>query len=586
MSDLVDIQVTQELSTTESTTSASASANTDLPDNTNESTGMQTVSLKPQKIRSSKRMRSRSLDSLDSTNYDSSVTAVPKKRRGRRPKAVSVNAVLKPVKKQTKKSGSKKVSVIGVVDKNAIKNHDSLITPISATCGVSSAAVETVTQPDDLVSLSECSTLINSCSTIDIALLTKTVSECLAVQLSPMASAVKAMHSELLRAKETVVALSSKVDQLSASLRATVQQQQLQQQQHHELQHQHNKGQTSNTQLATSQNQSSYASAAATPAAVSDSHPGNQSEQSSQPFHRKPRLVHETQQDAVTAMYVDLKMKKRRLCNIVISGLAPTDDCDDTTAVFGLLTSEFDWDLDECPGVGIAKCRRLGQPHDDRIQPLLVTLDSQQQAEYYVRNAKFLRGSNNSIVRQNVYINSDQTPSEAKASYELRIKRRQRAQERQADQIPSERKAAFEPRERSRRLNTRANNDQSTAASKRGRTFFRSNGHDNVSSAPVRSEKNDDQGQGQADVPEQSIRLQWRQPEPSVTESSSMLSSTTVAQTQMAVTESSIIPASSDSLLLTNSQANPTQSSTRSSCSPIAQQHHAGRPGGSPSSSN
>jgi len=105
MSDLVDIHVTQELSVTDSTT---ASANIDLPDNTNESTGMQTVSLKPQEIRYSKRMRSQSLDSLDSTNYDTSVTAVPKKRRGRRPKAVNVNAVLKPVKKQTKKNGSKK----------------------------------------------------------------------------------------------------------------------------------------------------------------------------------------------------------------------------------------------------------------------------------------------------------------------------------------------------------------------------------------------------------------------------------------------------------------------------------------------
>lgn len=541
-------------------------------------------------------MRSRSLDSLDSTNYDTSVTAVPKKRRGRRPKAVNVYAVSKPVKKQTKKTGSKKMSVSGLVDKNAIKNHDSLVTAISATCGINSATVETVKQPEDLISLSECSTLINPCSTIDIALLTKTVSECLAAQLSPMTAAIKAMHSELQLVKETVIALSSKVDQLSASsLGATVQQQRQQQQrQQHALQHRHNQGQTSNTQqpplsvatLSPSQNHSSYASAVTTPAAVSDSHSGPGLNLSSQPYHRKQRPVRETQQDAVTAMYVDLNMKKRRLCNIVISGLAvaPTDNCDDTTAVFDLLTSEFDWDLDEYPGVSIAKCKRLGQPHDGRIQPLLVTLDSQQQAEYYVKNAKFLRGSNNSIVRESVYINSDQTPSEAKASYELRIKRRQREQERQADHIPSESKAAFGPRERSRQLNTRANNDQSTSASKRGRTFFRSNGHDSVSSAPVRNVKNDDQGQ--ADVPEQSIRLQWRQPEPGLTESSSMQSLTTVAQTHTAATESSIIPTSADGLLLTSSQVTPVQSSTSSCCSPTAQQHPAGRPSTSQSSSN
>jgi len=472
------------------------------------------------------------------------------------------------------------MSVIGMADKDTIKNHDSLITAIS------------VAQSDDMVSHSDCSTLTNQCSTIDIAFLTKTVSECLAVQLSPLATAIKAMHSELQRVMETVVALSSKVDQLSASsLGATAQQQQ-----QHELQHQHNKGQISNTHqlppsvatFSSSQNQSTYASAVTAPAAVSDSDSDSHScprpNHASQPHHRKLHPVRETQQDAVTAMYVDLNLKKRRLSNIVISGLAPTDDYDDTTAVFGLLTSEFDWDVDECPGVSIARCKRLGQPHDGRIRPLLVTLDSQQQAEYYVKNAKFLRGSNNSIVRESVYINPDQTPSEAKASFELRLKRRQRAQERLTNQIPSEAKAASEPRERSRRLRTLENNDQSTSASQRGRTFFRSNGHDSVSSAPVRSVKNDDQGQ--TAVPDQSIRLQWRHPEPSVTESSSMQSLTTVAQTHMAATESSIIPASSDCLQLTNSQVNPVQSSTSTSCPPIVQQAPAGRPGGSPSSSN
>ena len=77
----------------------------------------------------------------------------------------------------------------------------------------------------------------------------------------------------------------------------------------------------------------------------------------------------------------------------------------------------------------MVRCRRLGQPQEGKCQPLLVTLDSQIQAEFYIKNARELRNSSQSEVRENVFINPDLTQAEARAAYELRQRRKQRRHE-------------------------------------------------------------------------------------------------------------------------------------------------------------
>jgi len=132
---------------------------------------------------------------------------------------------------------------------------------------------------------------------------------------------------------------------------------------------------------------------------------------------------------AVTAMYIDLKKKQQRSSNIIISGL-PTSE-NDAKSVIELLRSEFECDVEDWPGVSVIRCKRLGKQQSNKMQPLLVTLGSRDQAAYFIKNARYLRSSNVTAVRDAIYINPDLTAPEAKAAYELRLKRKQRQQREQ-----------------------------------------------------------------------------------------------------------------------------------------------------------
>ena len=127
-------------------------------------------------------------------------------------------------------------------------------------------------------------------------------------------------------------------------------------------------------------------------------------------------------QDVMTSVYLDLSLKERRAKNIVISGLANSSS--DTDSVQHLLHSECNY------SIPVVSCRRIGRPSEDRIQPIVVTLQSKDDARYLVENAKLLRESNDPVVRSGVYLNADLTPSEARAAYELRCRRRERTQNR------------------------------------------------------------------------------------------------------------------------------------------------------------
>jgi hypothetical protein len=124
--------------------------------------------------------------------------------------------------------------------------------------------------------------------------------------------------------------------------------------------------------------------------------------------------------DVMTSVYIDLSLKEQKACNVVISGLASSQT--DSEAVNELLHTEFDYNK------SILRSRRIGKPSSDHIQPILVTLESKQDAKYLIENARQLRHSQSEVVRSQVYINADLTPTEARAAYELRCRRRARNQ--------------------------------------------------------------------------------------------------------------------------------------------------------------
>ena len=154
----------------------------------------------------------------------------------------------------------------------------------------------------------------------------------------------------------------------------------------------------------------------------------------SAPTRQPPQSAREQQKDFMAAMYVDLKSKQRRANNIIITGLQQQSGISDAAAVCKLLHDEFGWDTSELEDE-MTSCRRVGRVQQDRIQPLLVIFNSTESAAYFVTNAKKLRRSRNSAVRDNVYISQDLTPSEAKAAYEMRLHRRQQ-QNRWENQSP------------------------------------------------------------------------------------------------------------------------------------------------------
>ena len=218
---------------------------------------------------------------------------------------------------------------------------------------------------------------------------------------------LESMRRELKQLLETVSSLSSKIDHLSCLLQAP---------------------DASRTNITKSQDVTVAANDA-----TSDHIPSN-------PYRSNDRKIRPNHQaghkdDPVTAMYIDLNLRNQRANNIVISGMPPSQSEDlEKKAVIDMLRFEYDWDAELWPGISIIKCRRLGEPQDGKCQPLLVTLDSREQAEFYIKHAKQLRNSSRPEIRQCVFINADLTPSESRAAYELRLRRRERMHQQKSDQ--------------------------------------------------------------------------------------------------------------------------------------------------------
>jgi len=123
-------------------------------------------------------------------------------------------------------------------------------------------------------------------------------------------------------------------------------------------------------------------------------------------------------QAVVSAVYADFEEKDRRAKTVVISRLPGSSVSD---SVERLCHSEF--------GVipKVVRCRCLGQSRSGRVQPLLTVLETVDEADYLIRNAKSLRQSRDSAVQGSVYVNPDLTTAEALIAYQCRCRRRELA---------------------------------------------------------------------------------------------------------------------------------------------------------------
>jgi len=118
------------------------------------------------------------------------------------------------------------------------------------------------------------------------------------------------------------------------------------------------------------------------------------------------------------AVYVETKTLQNRSRNFVVSGLQIIEGQSDRERVATLCKRELNIQPD------IVTCKRLGQLIEGKIQPLLVSVSTSDQASRIISRAKLLRSSNDISVSNSVYINAHQTKAESQAAYEMRCLRR------------------------------------------------------------------------------------------------------------------------------------------------------------------
>jgi len=139
---------------------------------------------------------------------------------------------------------------------------------------------------------------------------------------------------------------------------------------------------------------------------------------------RQSNAQRATRDAVVAAVYVDQQRKNDRVNNLVVSGLQPLPNVNDKTVVSDLIRTEIGITPD------IVLCRRLGQITTGKVQPLLVVLRTASQADDIFAQAKNLRKSAHSVVKERVFINRHLTDAQARAAYEMRCQRREVAKHR------------------------------------------------------------------------------------------------------------------------------------------------------------
>jgi len=126
----------------------------------------------------------------------------------------------------------------------------------------------------------------------------------------------------------------------------------------------------------------------------------------------------------MTAVYTEQHTLESRAKNFVVSGLPDSTDVDDKTAVEQLCHTEMNI------RPNIRSCRRLGKRVVGKVQPVLVSVYTVDEASSVISNAKRLRKSTDLLVKSQVFINPDLTKAQSAAAYELRCQRRKKLQDR------------------------------------------------------------------------------------------------------------------------------------------------------------
>jgi len=140
----------------------------------------------------------------------------------------------------------------------------------------------------------------------------------------------------------------------------------------------------------------------------------------------KANLQRSIRDAVVAAVYVDQQLKDNRSANLVITGFESLSQVADQSSVTSLFRDELGISAD------VVNCKRLGKQTEGRIQPLLVVMRSADQADQILTNAKKLRKSTNTKIKDNVYINCHMTAAQSRAAYELRCQRRDSAARKQS----------------------------------------------------------------------------------------------------------------------------------------------------------
>jgi len=106
--------------------------------------------------------------------------------------------------------------------------------------------------------------------------------------------------------------------------------------------------------------------------------------------------------------------------------LAISPERDDKSVVIQMCTVELNITPD------VLHCKRLGKAIPGRVQAILVTLQTAEQASAVIPASKALRKSTDSRMR-NVYIIPDLTKAQVTAAYQLRCQKRQARMEKTTD---------------------------------------------------------------------------------------------------------------------------------------------------------
>jgi hypothetical protein len=122
----------------------------------------------------------------------------------------------------------------------------------------------------------------------------------------------------------------------------------------------------------------------------------------------------------LSAVHTEMQLKHSRSCNIVVTGLPYNPELSDEERFTALCYDEF--------GITpvMVTVKRLGREASGKLQPLLVVLQDEAQAQLLLSQAKLLRDSFDSYTANSIYISAHQTRAERQAAYEERCRRRRR----------------------------------------------------------------------------------------------------------------------------------------------------------------